>query len=186
MTMSERKKMASGAWYCCLDPELDALRMAAREAVHEHNTLPPAERGLIGPALRELFAEVADDAMIEAPFHCAYGLNITLSSGVYLNAGCTILDTGIVRIGKGTMLGPHVQIYCAEHHKHPEKRKAGLEVAKPVQIGDNCWIGGAAILLGGVTIGDDAIIGAGAVVTKDVPPGATAIGNPARSAPDRS
>ena len=183
--MSEREKMASGAWYCCLDPELDALRMAARKAVHEHNTLPPMDRGMIGPALRELFAAVADDAVIEAPFHCAYGMNITLQGGVYLNVGCTILDTTDVRIGKGTMLGPHVQIYCAEHHKHPEKRKAGLEIAKPILIGDNCWIGGGAIILGGVTIGNDAIIGAGAVVTKDVASGSTAIGNPAKSMPVR-
>ena len=179
--MSEREKMASGQWYCCLDPELDALRMAAREAVHEHNMLTPTERGMMGPALRELFAEAADDAMIEAPFHCAYGMNITLGGGVYLNAGCTILDTAEVRIGKGTMLGPRVQIYCAEHHKDPDKRKAGLEVAKPIRIGDNCWLGGGAIILGGVTIGENAIVGAGAVVTKDVPSGATAIGNPARS-----
>lgn len=185
MVKSEREKMASGAWYCCLDPELDALRMKAREAVHEHNTQPPKERGMIGPALRQLLAEVADDAMIEVPFHCAYGLNIALGDGVYLNAGCTILDTTCVRIGKGTMLGPYVQIYCAEHHKDPEKRKAGLEVAKPIHIGDSCWIGGGAIILGGVTIGDDAIVGAGAVVTKDVPSGATAIGNPARLMPVR-
>lgn len=186
MSKSEREKMASGGWYCCLDPELDALRMAAREAVYEHNMLPPKERGLIGPALRALLAAVADDAMIEAPFHCAYGVNITLGGGAYLNAGCTILDTAGVHIGMETMLGPRVQIYCAEHHKDPEKRKAGLEIAKPVQIGDNAWIGGGAIILGGVTIGDDAIVGAGAVVTKDVPPGATAIGNPARSTPVRS
>lgn len=178
---SEREKMAAGEWYHCLDPELDRLRMMARDAVHEHNALPPRERGPIGPALRRLLAEVADDAMIEAPFHCAYGLNIALGDGVYLNAGCTILDTAAVRIGKGTLLGPGVQIYCAEHHRDPVKRRAGLEIARPVHIGDNCWIGGCAIVLGGVTIGDDAIVGAGAVVTKDVPPAATAIGNPARS-----
>ncbi|MGI9506335.1 MAG: sugar O-acetyltransferase [Geminicoccaceae bacterium] len=180
MVKSECEKMVSGEWYCCLDPELDALRARAREAVHEHNTLPPTERGMIGPALRLLFAEVADDAMIEAPFHCAYGVNIVLGDGAYLNAGCTILDTAAVRIGKDTLLGPGVQIYCAEHHKDPEKRKAGLEIAKPVEIGNNCWIGGGAIILGGVAIGDDAIVGAGAVVTKDAPSGATAIGNPAR------
>ncbi len=180
MVRSEREKMASGAWYRCVDPELDALRMTARQAVHEHNTLPPGTRGAIGPALRRLLADAAEGAIIEAPFHCAYGINITLRQGVYLNAGCTILDTAPVRIGEGTMLGPSVQIYCPEHHKELEKRQAGLEIAKPVKIGANVWIGGSAIILGGVTIGDGAIVGAGAVVTQDVPPGITVVGNPAR------
>ena len=180
MAETERQKMESGQWYCCLDPELDELRRRAREAIHEHNCLAPGMRGAIGPALLRLLRDVADDCMIEAPFHCAYGINLALCEGVYINAGCAILDTATVRIGKGTMLGPSVQIYCAEHHKLPAKRRAGLEIAKPVVIGDNVWIGGGAIILGGVTIGDDAIVGAGAVVTKDVVPGTTVTGNPAR------
>lgn len=181
LARSEREKMASGEWYSCLDPELDALRMKAREAVHEHNMLAPGARGAIAPALRQLLAQAASDAIIEAPFHCAYGFNITLGRGVFLNAGCTILDTADVKVGDGTLLGPSVQIYCAEHHRDPVKRRAGLEIAKPVNIGTNVWLGGGSIILGGITIGDDAVIGAGAVVTKDVPPGETVIGNPARS-----
>ncbi len=184
MARSEREKMVSGAWYVCLDPELDALRMQAREAVHEHNTAPPATREAIGPALRKLLAGTGRDAMIEAPFHCAYGLNITLGKAAYINAGCVILDTADVHIGDGTMLGPSVQIYCAEHHKDPAKRKAGLEIAKPVVIGNDVWIGGGAIILGGVTVGDGAIVGAGSVVTRSVPLGATVVGNPARSISD--
>lgn len=180
MTISEREKMASGQWYCCIDPELEELRMQAREAVYEHNTLPPRHRGNVGRTLSQLFHGIAKDAIIEAPFHCAYGMNITLGQGVYLNASCTILDTASVRIGSASMLGPNVQIYCAEHHKDPAKRKAGLEIAKPVDIGQNVWIGGGAIILGGVTIGDGAIVGAGAVVTKDVAANTVVIGNPAR------
>ncbi|MEM7025050.1 MAG: sugar O-acetyltransferase, partial [Pseudomonadota bacterium] len=114
------------------------------------------------------------------PFHCAYGLNITLGNGVYINAGCVILDGGAVRIGAGSMLGPAVQIYTAEHHKDPVQRRAGLEKARPVEIGTNVWIGGGAIILAGIRIGDDAIVGAGAVVTKDVATGSTVVGNPAR------
>lgn len=179
MSKTERAKMESGEWYCCLDPELDALRARARRAVHAHNSQAPDARGAMATALRTLFAE-AGEAFIEAPFHCAYGMNISLGRGVYLNSGCVILDTAPVRIGNGTMLGPSVQIYCPEHHRDTALRKAGLEIARPVTIGADVWIGGGAIILGGVTIGDGAIVGAGAVVTRSVAPGATVVGNPAR------
>lgn len=180
MASEERTKMAAGEWYCCNDTELDALRWKARAAVHRHNTMDPAERGNMATELRALLAQASSDAFIEAPFHCAYGINISLAAGVYLNAGCTILDSAPVTLGAGTMLGPAVQIYCAEHHKDVELRRLGIEIARPVAIGADVWIGGGAIILGGVTIGNGAIIGAGAVVTKSVAAGATVVGNPAR------
>ena len=180
MAQSERVKMAAGEWYSCLDAELEALRVAAREAVFEHNSIPPRQRGDIGQALRVLLGSAGEGTRIEAPFHCAYGFNILLGDGVFLNAGCTILDTAPVRIGERTLLGPNVQIYCAEHHKEAAGRQAGLEVGKPVAIGANAWIGGCAVILGGVNIGDGAIVGAGAVVTRDVAANMTVVGNPAR------
>ena len=176
---SEKEKMLAGQWYTCIDPDLALMQGDARIAVHQHNTLPPDQRGAMGPLLRALLADVSETAMIEAPFHCAYGVNISLGDKVYLNAGCCILDTAPVRIGHSTMLGPAVQIYCAQHHKDPAKRAAGLEIAKPVTLGNRVWIGGGAIILPGVSIGDDAIVGAGSVVTRDVPVGATVVGNPA-------
>jgi len=179
MTRSEREKMQAGEWYSCVDPELDALRTAALEAVHEHNTLAPVQRGHIGPKLR-LLIRGGEGSRIEAPFHCPYGFNIHFEGRVFLNAGCVILDTAPVRIGDGTLIGPAVQIYCAEHHKDPALRAQGLEIARPVTIGRDVWIGGGAIILGGVTIGDRAVVGAGAVVAKDVPADATVVGNPAR------
>lgn len=172
--------MAEGAWYSCLDAELEGLRHRARMAVHQHNTMPPDRRGAVAPLLAALFGTCPADAMLEAPFHCAYGFNIHLGPGVYLNAGCTVLDTAPVRIGGGTMLGPAVQIYCAEHSKDTRLRAAGQEIARPVTIGENVWIGGGAILLPGIAVGDGAIVAAGSVVTRPVAPGATVKGNPAR------
>ncbi|RUW62062.1 sugar O-acetyltransferase [Mesorhizobium sp. M7A.F.Ca.US.008.03.1.1] len=181
MVESERSKMAAGEWYTCLDDELETLRVMARDAVFEHNLLPPRQRGNLGPGLKALLGGVGEGARIEAPFHCAYGFNIFLGDGVFLNAGCTILDTAPVRISKGTLLGPNVQIYCAEHHKEASGRQAGLEIARPVEIGANAWIGGGAIILSGVSIGEGAIVGAGAVVTRDVAANTTVVGNPARA-----
>ncbi|UCI09307.1 sugar O-acetyltransferase [Mesorhizobium sp. B1-1-8] len=180
MTTSERMRMAAGEWYTCIDPELEALRVVAGDAVFEHNSLPPRQRGDIGPALRALLGGVGERARIEAPFHCAYGFNLFLGDRVFLNAGCTILDTAPVRVGNRTLLGPNVQIYCAEHHREAAGRRAGLEIAKPVTIGDDAWIGGGAVILGGIGIGEGAIVGAGSVVTRDVAANTTVAGNPAR------
>ena len=178
---TEKQKMDAGEWYNCVDDELETLRIKARDAVHQHNTLRPTERGYIAPVLADLFQKIGQDAIIEAQFHCVYGVNISLGDYVYLNAGCTILDTAPVTIGDNTMLGPYVQIYCAQHHKDRRLRTEGLEIAKPVTIGKEVWIGGGAILMPGVTIGDGAIIGAGAVVTRDVPENTTVVGNPAKA-----
>ncbi len=181
--MTEREKMQAGQWYCCLDPELDALRAQARRAVHAHNTRAPDNRGAMAPELQALLASTGPDCFLEAPFHCAYGMNIHLGARVYFNAGCVVLDTAPVRVGDGTMFGPHVQIYCAQHAKDPAERARGLEIGLPVTIGRNVWVGGGAILMPGITIGDNATIGAGSVVTKDVAAGETVVGNPARPLP---
>ncbi|ATF18827.1 Acetyltransferase (isoleucine patch superfamily) [Phaeobacter gallaeciensis] len=175
--------MQAGDWYCCLDSELGALRHQARLAVHQHNHRPPDPSAPLSPPLATLFAKHGQNCLIEAPFHCAYGLNIHLGDQVYMNAGCTILDSAPVRIGDRTMLGPNVQIYCAQHHKDKDLRAKGLEIAHPVTLGCDVWIGGGAIILPGVSIGDGAIVGAGAVVTKDVEAGVTVVGNPARVLP---
>ncbi len=178
--MTEREKMEAGAWYCCVDPELDALRAAARRAVHAHNSCDPETRGPMAPELKALFGDAGTNCLFEAPFHCAYGINIHLGQRVYFNAGCTILDTARVQIGDDSMFGPNTQIYCAQHAKDPVERARGLEIALPVTIGRNVWVGGGAILLPGVAIGDNAIIGAGSVVTRDVAESVTVVGNPAR------
>jgi maltose O-acetyltransferase len=180
MASSERQKMAAGEWYTCLDDELEALRVVARDAVFEHNSLLPSKRGNIGPSLKALLGRAGENARIEGLFHCAYCFNLFLGDNVFLNAGCTILDTAPVRIGMRTLLGPGVHIYCADHHREAAGRQAGLEIARPVRIGNDVWIGGGAIILGGVTIGDGAIVGAGAVVARDVAAGVTVVGNPAR------
>ncbi|MCB2115163.1 MAG: sugar O-acetyltransferase [Rhodobacteraceae bacterium] len=160
--------------------ELARLRDVARQACWRHATMDPAERGACAPDLAALFASIGEGVFLEAPFHVAYGRNLSLGEDVYINTGCVILDTAPVRIGSRTMLGPSVHIYCADHAHAAEERRRGLERALPVTIGEDVWIGGGAILLPGVIIGDGALVGAGAVVTRDVAPGARVAGSPAR------
>jgi maltose O-acetyltransferase len=118
--------------------------------------------------------------VIRPPFYCDYGTNISLGRGVFLNFNCVILDVCAVTIGDDTQIGPGVQILTPDHPRDPDQRRLGLEFGRPIYIGRNVWIGGGALIMPGVSIGDDAIIGAGAVVTRDVPNGVTAAGNPAR------
>jgi len=180
MFMSERQKMISGLPYDPGDPELQADQTAARQWMARYNAAmaaTPAERRDL---LRQKMGEVGEGAIIRPPFHCDYGYNIRLGKGVFLNFNCVILDVCEVEIGDQTQVGPGVQILTADHPRDPVERAAGVEFGKPIVIGRNVWIGGGAILLPGVTIGDDAIIGAASVVTRDVPEGATAVGNPAR------
>jgi maltose O-acetyltransferase len=137
----------------------------------------PSERLAI---LVDLLGKVGPGAWIEPPFYCDYGTQIELDEDVFLNFGCVLLDPGLVRIGAQTQLGPYVQLYTADHPREAAVRAAGPELAKPITIGTRVWIGGGAIVLPGVTIGDDSTIGAGSVVSRDVPSGVVAAGNPCK------
>ncbi|PPV08045.1 nodulation protein [Xanthomonas bromi] len=177
---TEKQKMLAGELYSAADAQLQADQAAAAEWMMRYNATtaqPSAQRHAL---LVERLAEVGAGAVIRSPFHCDYGYNIRLGAGVFLNFNCVILDICEVHIGDGTQIGPGVQIYAADHPRDAAGRASGLEFGRAIRIGRNVWIGGGAILLPGVSIGDDALIGAGAVVTRDVPAGATAVGNPAR------
>jgi maltose O-acetyltransferase len=176
---TEKQKMLAGELYRP-DDELGAEQAAAKAWMARYNAalaLPAAERHAL---LRERLAHVGKDAVIRPPFFCDYGYNIRLGDGVFLNFNCVILDVVEVTIGDRTQIGPAVQIYAADHPRDAESRRAGLEFGRPVRIGSDVWIGGGAILVPGVTVGNGAVIGAGSVVTRDVAPGVTVAGNPAR------
>jgi len=173
--------MAGGGWYNCLEPALEAERALTRRAVHQHCTMAPEQRCACAPLLRDRLGACPPSAWIEAPFHASYAFNTYIGQGVYLNAGCVILDTASVHIGDNTMLGPGVHIYTADHHRDPRKRRLGIERGLAVSIGRDVWIGGCVIILPGVTVGDGAILAAGATVTRDVAPGSRVAGVPARA-----
>jgi len=178
--MTEAEKMAAGLPYDIMDAELKKLRRRAHLSCYTYNRSDPMEDDPPSPILRSLFGGFGADVFIETPFRCAYGVNLHVGDGVYMNTGCVILDCARVEIGEKTLLGPAVQIYTAIHPLDPEERAAFIETAKPVTLGRNVWIGGAAVILPGVTVGDEAVVGAGSVVTKDVPPRSVVAGNPAK------
>ena len=183
MARTEKQKMLAGELYRPDDPEIQADLAATRAWLARYNMAlgrPAAEWARL---LAERLGEVGENAAIRPPFHCDFGFNIRLGRGAFLNFNCVILDVTEVAVGDGAQIGPAVQIYSADHPRDPAQRRDGLEFGRPVRIGRNVWIGGGAIILPGVSIGDDAVIGAGSVVTRDVPAGATAVGNPARSWP---
>ena len=180
MGRSEREKMLAGEPYRGMDPELLRLRGRARELCAAYNATRQDEAERRAALLAELLAEAGPEVWIEPPFFCDYGSHLSIGAGVFINTGCVVLDCAPVRIGAGTQVGPAVQIYTATHPLDPAERRAGMEMARPVDIGENVWIGGAAIILPGVAIGSDTTIGAGSVVTRSVPAGVLAAGNPCR------
>ncbi|MBS7540563.1 sugar O-acetyltransferase [Ancylobacter lacus] len=177
---SHLQRMLAGEPYLASDPEIVAAQRAAAAFMVRYNASLAEDDAARLALLRARFAAVGEGCVIRPPFHCDYGFNITLGAGVFLNFNCVVLDVVSVTIGARTQIGPGVQILTADHPRDPAERATGWEFGRPVTIGANVWIGAGAIVLPGVTVGDDALIGAGAVVTRDVPAGATVVGNPAR------
>jgi maltose O-acetyltransferase len=176
---TERQKMLAGELYDPMDPELVAGRHRARDLCQDLNATREVEQDERRRILRELFAAGGDSVWMQPPFSCDYGSNISLGERVFFNFNCIVLDVCPVRIGSFTLFGPGVQILTPMHPLDAELRRRE-EFGKPVEIGSDVWVGGAAIILPGVRIGSRAVIGAGSVVTRDVPEGVFAAGNPCR------
>lgn len=166
--------------YDPFEPERARARARAKTLLARYNRSDEDERSHRKSLLRELFGRVGPGATIEPPFHCDYGSNIAVGEHFYANTGCVVLDCEAVEIGARVKLGPGVQLLAVSHPLEAAQRALGLEYGEPITIGDDVWIGGGAIVLGGVTIGDRAVVGAGSVVTRDVAADAVVAGNPAR------
>jgi maltose O-acetyltransferase len=176
---SEREKMLAGELYDPLDPELAAARVRARDLCWGLNATREADQDERRRLLTELFGRGGDEVWMQPPFFCDYGSNIFLGKRVFFNFNCVVLDVCSVRIGDFTLFGPSVQIYTATHPLEAELRRT-REFAKPIEIGSDVWVGGAAVICPGVTIGSGSVLGAGSVVTRDIPAGVFAAGNPCR------
>lgn len=177
---AEWERMVAGQLYDPLDPELVEARRRARALLKELNDSREEETEKRARVLGELIGAAGAGLWIEPPFHCDYGRNIAVGEKVFFNFDCVVLDVAPVRIGDHVLIGPAVQIYTATHPMSARGRRRGLEVGKPIEIGSDVWLGGGSILLPGVRVGARSVIGAGSVVTRDVPAGVFAAGNPCR------
>ncbi len=176
---TEKEKMLAGELYDALDPELVAARERARDLCLDLNATREQEQETRRRILSELFGSGGESVWMQPPFFCDYGSNIHLGERVYFNFNCVVLDVCEVKIGDFSFFGPAVQIYTATHPMNAKLRRV-QEFGKPIVIGSDVWVGGAAIICPGVSIGLETVIGAGSVVTKDVPAGVFAAGNPCR------
>lgn len=176
---SERQKMLAGELYDPFDAELMAARVRARDLCQQLNGTRDADEIERRRILRTLFGKGGESVWMQPPFYCDYGTNIELGERVFFNFNCIVLDVCRVRIGDFALFGPAVQIYTPLHPLNAEQRRRE-EYGKPIDIGSDVWVGGGAFILAGVTIGSRSVIGAGSVVTRDIPEGVLAAGNPCR------
>ncbi len=177
---TEKQKMLAGELYLASDAELQAENQRACRLLRLYNQTTETEREKRCQTLQALFGAVGEAPQIVPPFHCDYGSNIVVGDRFYMNYGGVILDCNTVHIGNDVLCAPYVQIYTASHPTDPTVRLTGRELAAPIHIGNNVWLGGGAIICPGVTIGDNTTIGAGSVVVKDIPANVVAVGNPCR------
>jgi maltose O-acetyltransferase len=170
--------MVRGELYDASDPELSESRRRCRALLRRFNEADDEdERSAV---LRELCGSVGERTFVQPPLFCDYGWNLSIGANTFVNFGLVALDVAPIAIGDHCQIGPGVQLLAATHPLDPELRRSGAERAAPISVGPNVWLGGAVIVCPGVTIGEDSIIGAGSVVTKDIPPGVVAAGNPCR------
>lgn len=178
---SDREKMNTGELYFCSDESILKEQVECLERLYDYNQTRPSEGEKRFNMLKGMCAECGENVYIEPPFHSNWGGKYChFGKNVYANFNLTCVDDTDIYVGEYTMLGPNVVLASAGHPILPELREKIYQYNMPVRIGRNCWLGAGVIVMPGVTIGDGTVIGAGSVVTKDIPAGVVAVGNPCR------
>ena len=179
--MEQKIAMHTGELYDPGDAEILAEQALCLEKLYDFNATRPLEQEKRAALLKEMFAQIGEGCYIEPPLHANFGgRHVHFGDRVYANFNLTLVDDTHIYVGSGTMFGPNVTLATAGHPIDPELRARGLQYNMPVRIGENCWLGAGVTVMPGVTVGDNTVIGAGSVVTKDIPSGVVAVGNPCR------
>lgn len=178
---TEKEKMIAGDFYLSgNDVEINAGLSRARSLLYKFNQSHPHDEELRYGIIKELFGKTPDLFLVETPFKCDHGFNISVGDYFFANFDCTMLDVAPITIGDRAYLGPKVGLYTANHPIDKDIRHEFYEFGSPITIGDDVWLGANTIVTPGVTIGSNVVIGAGSVVTKDIPNNVIAVGNPCK------
>ncbi|ESZ90818.1 hypothetical protein SBOR_8794 [Sclerotinia borealis F-4128] len=150
-------------------------------SINDEDTLDDLKMRRMAVA-KTFIGKLGPDTNIEAPLFCTWGCNTFNGQNVYINRDVSIFDSAPVKIGDRVLIGPGVCICTDTHEIDVESRKQSQKgsYAKPIIIGDDCWVGGGVIIVAGVTIGDGSTVAAGAVVVKDVDANCLVGGVPAK------
>jgi len=179
MQKTEYQKMLAGELYDSNDAILMHMRRNIRALMHEYNqTLYDKQQREV--ILGKMLGKIGLNIDIQTPFFCDYGCHIEVGENFFANFNCVFLDCNYIKMGNNVFLGPNVQVYTAYHPVLASERIKGPELAAPISVGNNVWIGGSTIICPGVSIGENTTVGAGSVVTKDIPANVIAVGNPCR------
>lgn len=179
--MTIKEKQHSGEIYLPMDEEILKEQLVFLDSLKEYNEIPHVRMEEREEKLRQMLAEAGEGCYVESPFFANFGgRHVHFGKGVYANFNLTLVDDTHIYVGDYTMIGPNVTLATAGHPINPELRRQGLQFNMPIHIGKNCWLGAGVIIMPGVTIGDNTVIGAGSIVTKDIPSGVVAVGNPCR------
>ena len=178
--MTNWQKLLNGEVYNDFSEDLFNRRLKAKKLFRQYNNTDEESAELRYSILEKLLGKIGDNVWIEPEFKCEYGTNILIGDKVYINFDCIILDCARVEIHDNVLIGPRLGIYVANHSINAEERMNGGCFAKPVVVEEKAWIGGDVKIMGGVTIGKGSVIGSGSVVTKSIPSGVIAVGNPCR------
>lgn len=179
--MSFYDKMHNGDLYLPCDEEILKEQFKRLDILYDFNSTRPTELDKRNALLKNMFAEIGEGCYIEPPLHTNWGgKHVHFGKNVYANFNLTLVDDTHIYVGDYTLFGPNVTVATAGHPINPELRQQGYQYNAPVYIGKNCWIGAGVVIVPGVKIGDNTVIGAGSVVTKDIPSGVVAVGNPCR------
>ena len=183
-TMTEKEKMLAGFSYFAGDDELCKDKKVAQDLWFRYNKSHPSDEVNRKQIMKELLGKTGEEFFIEPDFKCDYGYNIEIGERFFSNYNLVILDTAKIKFGDDVLIGPNCSFYAASHPINPVERKKGTLVGRPINVGNNVWIGGSVAVLGGVNIGDNVVVAAGSVVTKDLPANTICAGCPCRPIKD--
>ena len=179
--MNERQRRDAGLWYDAnYDESLVKERLDAEELTFELNRTAPQDVERRNALLKQLLGSLGEHIEILTPFFVDYGYNVSVGDWSFINHGAYLMDGAPITIGSHVFIGPNFGAYTAQHPLLAQDRNRGLEIAHPIEIGDDVWIGADVKVLAGVSIGRGSVIGAGSLVTRSIPEGVIAFGNPCR------